>query len=60
MNLVKLLYMKVLMFSVLEMKFNVPKLYVSDSAPYSEFMTAKYYSQTGNKWKLCAMLDISK
>ena len=35
------------------MKFNVAKLYVSDSAPDLEFMTAKYYIQTGNKWKLC-------
>ena len=42
--------MEVLKFPVFEMKCKVAKLYVSDSAPDLEFMSAKYYSQTGNKW----------
>jgi hypothetical protein len=45
-----LLYMKVIKFPIFEIKFNIAKLYVSDSAPDLELMTAKYYSQTVNKW----------
>jgi hypothetical protein len=54
------LYMTVLMFPVFEMVFYVVRLYVNDSVPDLDFMTAKYNSQTGKKWKLCAMLDISQ
>ena len=42
------------------MVFYVVRLYVSDSAPDLELVTAKYYSQTGKKLKLCALLDISQ
>jgi len=52
--------MTVLIFPVFEIQFIVVKLYVIDSAPDLEFMTAKYYSHTGKKWKICAMLDISQ
>jgi hypothetical protein len=52
--------MKVLMFPVFEMKINLAKIYVSDSAPDLEFMTAKYYIQRDNKWKLCVTLYISQ